>query len=86
MHVQVYNAIPITIRAAALKKTELAIAAYSDDFGGKWPILYPTSPPLIPLDHAYSTESADLRNMYANTATRDLIQYPPQKSGSEAAR
>jgi hypothetical protein len=86
LDVRVYNVIPKTIRAAALKKTELAIAAYSDDFGGKWPILYPTSPPLIPLDHAYSIESADLRNMYANPATRDRIQYPPQKSGSETAR
>jgi hypothetical protein len=85
LDVRVYNAMPKTIKAAAVKKTELVIAAHSDDFGGKWPILYATSPPLIPLDHAYSIEAAELRNMYANVAARDRIQYPTDKPFQRAA-
>ena len=84
LDVRVYNAIPKTIKAAALKKTELAIAAYSD-FGGRWPLLYASSPPLIPLDSVYAINAGELRSMYDNPATRDRVQYPAQKSGSEAA-
>jgi len=82
--VRVYNAIPSQIKAAALKKTELAIANADDDFHGKTPILYASSPPLIPLDAAYSIDEGDLRYRYTNMMSRTRLDYPPDKPGTDS--
>jgi hypothetical protein len=62
----------------------LAIANADDDFHGKTPILYASSPPLIPLDAAYSIDEGDLRYRYTNMMSRTRLDYPPDKPGTDS--
>lgn len=86
LSVRVYHVIPKTIKAAALKKTQLTIEAYSSDFNGKWPIVFASTPPLIPIDNSYSIDARELSNLYSDYSPRDFVDYPNQKPAAASEK